>query len=504
MPVLPLPRLQPGQASLGRRASPEDFGAGVGQAGAQRAQIFGQVGQVAAEISDANDRIRTAANQAKLSRIAAQYGADLDRAALDLESDPDLDSHEQKIQKSSQDLLEKYRQELPAEMHSQLEARVFPDQAHARLSVVSFARTKRIDNSRADLVEMSRLSADKEAREGDPVRRAQIRGQRVGALDGALHSGILDQAGYDKLVRGSERQVSEADFLAVLEHDPAGAYKALASPNSPLAGGLSEAERLERRKSAQEAFEQQLAQRRALVGFSQGQEDRAKKQASDAAQKSADDLLYSGKIEELHQFIGQSREVLTPEQYRFYSDAVAQGGKGEVKTHEPLYVDLSRKAARGEPISDELQQGYLSKKITREDYDRLSKASEDRRFSSSREFLDHSFRQGMFDFDPVRQLKSAEAMKQFDDWMAKNPDAGPQDADKFARETLRAFGIRDVRNLMKPGDPAGKSGGADIGGIVAAATQKRASGQMTDDEYKAELRRARDLETAQQMTDQPK
>lgn len=490
MPVLPLQRVQPGQVSLGRQASAADFGAAEGAAQAERGQLYGQVGQVAAQVADANDHIRQAANQAKLARVAAQYGADLDRAALDLESDPDLDSHEGKIQKTSQDLLERYRKELPTEMHGALEARVFPDQAHARLSVVSFARTKRIDNSRADLEEMARLTTDREAQEADPVRRAQIRGQRDGTFQQAMLSGIIDQGQYDKLVHGADKAVGDADRTRALLANPAAVYHSLQDLNSPLRSGLTEAEVAQWQSRAAEKHEQDLAERRAQANFDRSQQDHAKALADDAAARSADDLLAKGDIPGLQSFLSANRETLTPEHRRFYLERIAAGGGFQNdKTDPAAYIDLSQRSARGEDIHDATDSALRTGKLTREDRDRLLKSADDKRFGDARQTLQMALHVGEAVQDPAARGKAAKALSDYDQWVIEHPKADRAEASKYATQLAQDAALVDLGTLneLRPTfavPAAGNKQFIDVQATAQALEAAKQSGQIDEFVYR--------------------
>lgn len=511
MPALPIRRIQPGSAqTAGRRASAADFGAAEGQAAEQRAQVFGQVGQVAGEVLDVQDRIRQASDQAKLARAAAEYGAEIDRQVLDFETDPDLDTQEERIGKASRELLKKHQQALPPELHGALENRVFPAGANARLEVTRGVNKRRIRDSVANADEMLRLSTDQAARATDPVRRGQIRGQAVGALDGLKAAGILDQAGYDDRVLRLEKGIAEADLLAALEADPAGAYKELGDPGSVLAAGRSEAERLQARKSALSAFEHQLSERRANASFAQAQADRAERDADDQADEKALDLLSGGDLPALQQHLAANRGVLSRERRQFYLDRIASGGgisdaAGGGGTNPGAYVELSNRAADGLLERPEIDAAYRSGTIVKADRDRLIEQASDRRFSGAEKLLKDSLQQSPFKFDTKTQVRNAEAQRAFSQFRSANPKASEADALAYARELIRYTGLQDLSATPPPRFGALADGGQfDAVAATAAAMQAFESGQITETALDEELQKIEAREDAQKRAGAPK
>lgn len=496
-----------GPTSYGRQASGADFGGLEAEAQGQRGGAIAQIGGVAAEAAAIADRVRKAADQMKVGRQAAEYAAGLDRLRFDLQSDPNIDDHEARFEKGSKELFEATRKSLPPALHAQLEDRVFPALAHSKLEVSGDVRTRRLSNADADRKEMLRLNADQAAQTPDAVRRAQIKGQTVGALDSALASGLIQQGEYDASVRAFDKSVSEADVRKLIREDPAAAFRRLGNPADPLAAGYDQGEREQLRTQALTEHEQQLAQGRSMVAFQQAQQDRAEKKAADVAQRNADDALMKGDAAALNDILDRSRNVMTPEQRRWYLERIAKGGgmAGETSHTNPgVYVDLATRAARGDAIPDEIDGAYRAGGITREDRDRLFKASEDRRFGEVSEFIRHATTQGIVDFDPIRQLKSAEVQRQFAEWSAAHPDATPTEALEQGRGLLRVVGIKDGAELIRPSDARGPDGKVDVGPLIQQAMDRAARGELDPTALGMELKRLKDLEDAQQRAGSPK
>ncbi len=504
MPRLPQ-QLQPGAAPVGRRAGAADFGALEAGALAERSQLVGQLGSAAAELEDARSRIRRAAGEAKVTRAAAEYSAARSRQVLDFEQDPDPVTREERFQKAGEDLLKQAQAGLPADLQGALAERVFSSDASARLQVARGANTRLIRDAQADTDEAVRVLSDEEAREVDPVRRAQIRGQRDGALDRAFALGVIDQAQLDERRQRAERAVGDADRLRAFASDPGGAYRALGDPASPLARGLGEKERLEARAAALRQFEHELSEERSALSFQQSQQDRAERDRGESAQRELFDALASGDGAAAQQILARSRNALSPDAYRWGLERIAAGGGlGDHKTAPSAYLDLSNAAAAGTPVREQADALVRAGQLTKEDRDRVVKASEDRRFGDVERFLGDATRQGLFDFDPQRQTKAAEIQRSFSDWRARNPEATSTQALEEGRRLLRAGGIADGARLLRPTDPGADSGTVNIPAAVADVIARAQQGLMSDEARDAELARLQALQRAQQQAGGPK
>lgn len=488
MPQLPIAP----PATFGRRASGADFGALEAEARGQRAQVVTQgiVGAV-----EAGAAIKQAADEMRLGRRAAELSAALDRQRFDLEQDPDIDTHEARFEKTSQELLKNAKADLDPQIAQRLDDRVFPALAHAKLEVSAGVRKRRLENADADRVTMLQLNGDQAAQTQDPVRRAQIRGQTVGALDQALKTGLIDQAKYDASVRTYDRSVSEADLVRTLRQDPAQVFKRLADPADPLAAGFDQAEREQWRTRAVGEYESQMAQQRAAVGFAQAQQERAKKLAEDEAMRNADDLLNKGDIAGLQNYLAQTREVMSPEHRRWYLERVsAGGGFGAERTSPEAYIDLSRRAALGEDIGAAADASLRAGKLTKSDRDSIIKSSEDRRFGDARRELTEALRVGEAVDNPGARAQSARALADFTDWMLAHPNATRAEASEYARQLQKDAALVNLGALqeLRPSTAVpvpGKPNLIDIPATAAALEAAHASGQVDDFVYEQQRRR---------------
>lgn len=490
-----------GPASFGRRADAGDFGGAEAQAQGQRGAAVGQLGEVATQTAVINDRIKKAADQMKIGRQAAEISAQLDRARFDLQADPDIDTHEERFGKISDELLKKAREGLDPALGAQLEDRAFPAMAHSKLEVSSDVRTRRIGNADADRKQMLQLNSDLSAQTPDPIRRGQIRGQTAGMLDHALASGLIDQAAHDASLREFDRNVSLSDLRRMTREHPEAVFKRLGDPADPIAAGFDAAEREQFRTQALTEHEQQLREARETARAARIDQDRIEKDAGDAAAKNLDDLLAKGDVAGAQAELRRARAVLSPEQYGHFTDQMS--GRGAAKKTVPaVYNDFSAKMANGEPIADEVAAAYYAGTLTQDDRNQLIKDSEDRRFGDAEKFLSTSVHQSDFagDFNSTRQVAGAEALRSFRAWKAENPKASAPDALEHARALLRSIGIKDGATLLRPSDARLPDGKVDVLSQGQALMDRAARGEIDQGTLNSELKRLDDLEKAQQLS----
>lgn len=463
--------------------------------------MIGQVGSAASELLEVRSRIQEGANQARVGRAAAEYLAARRRSVFEADSDTDLDTLEVRFDKQGTELLEQSRKALPPDLQTAFEDRVYAHEAAARLDVAQSVTRRRTVNARADADEAVRIATDEASRASSSAQRGQILGQADAMLQGLVETGILDHDQYDDRRRKMLKGVADADLLVALEADPAGAFRELGDPASQLAAGRTEVERLQARKDAKTAFEHQLSERRANASFAQTQVDRAEKDADDAADQKALDLLSGGDLPGLQQHLTATRGVLSRDRRQFYLDRIASGGglsDAGSKTNPGAYVDLSNRAAAGQLERSEIDESFRGGLISKADRDKLVEAAGDRRFNSAEKLLSDSLQQSPFRFDTKTQVRNAEAKRAFTEFRAANPKASETEALTYARELIRYSGLQDLANALPPRFGAPAAGAPfDAGAATAAAMAARESGQIDDAQLDEELQRIETMEDAQ-------
>lgn len=325
----PLPRIARGPVDFGRRASPQDFGAGVAQERAQTGQIVSQVGGVVAEHTD---RILQARKRAELALAAAQFQAGQSQALFDSEADQDLDTLEERFGKRVKDLADQAKKSVDPQLHADLDERIFAAREHGMLELRRNIRNRNIGDARARTQEMLKIQSGEAARARDLVRFNQIRGQVHGQLDEQLDAGIIDRAQYDQAVRGFDESVTDARVLAGLNEDPAGTLQALRARAGVFAN-MNE----EKRQAGIAAAENEVRQRE-QIAKAEAREVEAR--AEKAKQAQLEEAVQHGLFAEADgalsvDWVKENRARLDPQWTRYFLDAAA---KAEATVGDPREI----------------------------------------------------------------------------------------------------------------------------------------------------------------------
>lgn len=492
MPRVPgLDRIQAGPAQLGPRADAGVFGAAQGEAQVGQGRLLGQLGSTAAQLYEADQT-------AKVGRAVSQASVELEEVRAKLAEDPDYETHAETFEKAKDEVLKRHGEGLPAgRFQGEFRDRVQPFAARIGIDVRHTARGKQIDTAVANLDESERSLGNLAAQAPDPAQRAGYRGEYAIQVRDLVRAGMLSAQDATARLERFEKTVGAADRIAAVQADPLGALRAMRDPASPLLEGLNAAEAAQARAQAMNELESQLAQQRAAAAFQQAQEERGQKKVQAEVQKTGDELLYSGQLGKLLQFMQANRGAADPADLRYWGESIARGGPAaDVKTDPGTYIELSNRAARGDVIGTQADAQVRAGRMTREDRDRIVALSEKRRFTSARDLIEGSTQQGFLDFDTARQAKRAEALKEFDDAVAQHPEWSAKEADTRARETIKAYGFKDAIAKRKPSDPTLPNGQTDVGAAFLAAQQKYANDPAA---LRDEMSRLKSIQDAQKL-----
>lgn len=491
MPVLP--RLNPRPGSFGRQAQAGDLGAAEGQAQTQGGELFSQLGNTANALVEADQ-------SARISRAVAQAAVQLDDVQTQLAQDPDFTTHDERFEKARTEILQNVGQGiLPGRFSGELDDKLFPVAARVRADVRDQSRRLLVDQSVALLDQTGVDWGNRAARA--PIGSAS-RGEAFDQMSEAIRSatgrGIITAQDAIARLRTFQREVSDSDRRAAIAADPLAALKELQKADSPLAAGLTEGERQQVLDHARTEYRQQLEEQHSAVRFNEEQAKRAKEERGAAATKAADDALAKRDVAGVQQVLRSSRKDLTPTEYRYFLDHITGTGVTP-KTIPQVYLDLSERASRGEAIEPAAAEAYRSGTLDQGDYDRVLKASKDRRFGDVEDFLRQATRPGLFEIDSSRAQKSAEIERSFREWMAATPEATAPEALEHGRALLRGQGIKDGTQLRRPADPGSETGKVDIRAAVSDVLAKGATGDLAPDAVATELARLQALQKAQDL-----
>lgn len=317
----PLPRLQAGPQSFGRRASPEDFGAGIGQAVQGAGALAGEIGGAAAQLALTDQRIREAETDARVDRAVAESAAEYARTVELLQQDPDLESHGEKLEKARAAIASQFGGQFDGRWREEYETRMVPVVAGAGAQVRTHARNAFKDRGVASLETALNTEADLGARSLDPDSREASRQRASGALERAVASGLLSASQAQARLERFDAEQTEALALSWIGDDPEGAREALRERS----GGF-ERMREDARQRAIKSAEAEIRQRQQIA---KAEQDEAEARAKEAQQKRNDEALKKLMAEKVDGVltVGQVkafRDALTPAQFDMMLDAATE------------------------------------------------------------------------------------------------------------------------------------------------------------------------------------
>lgn len=426
-----LPQVNPGQVVPLRPVRPDDLGSGVGQAAYAGA---------AADLGAISARLIGAEREAEVARAEAGYGAKLAEFVQTVEQNPDVDAREQQFEEGRKALSEEFRSSLRGgpQYQAAFDAREFQLGERAKLSVREGVIQKRLDNTRGWTIEAVDSLFQQAETERDPTVRAAKLDAARRTLDMAEASGAFtatqkaEQLGqFEGRLRQADERRALAGVRESIRLNPAQALRDLHDPASPLASGLDEYQRQVAIDQAVSDYEQGLASDRAAANYNQAQRDRQEKLISAEAQKQADEALAAGDMGRLDEILDASRDVMTPEDRRFYLKRKAAGGGLEdrdAKTVPDVYVNLWNRAAAGQAIDSDADAYFRAGQLTLGDRDRLIKDSAEKRFGSAEKYLSTKLQVGIATEGMTGRTLAADAQRSMLDWRNRNPDATDDDA----------------------------------------------------------------------------
>lgn len=491
-----LPDILPGPRRFGRRADAADFGGAQAEALEQRGQLVRQVGGALAEVASDEERLYAARQKARVGRQAAELAAGDDELALRFETDPDLDTQEERFEKDRADRLRAAQAQLPDEFHELLEERAFASGAHTRGRIRAGITRRRLEDSRADLAEAGRQESDRAARATSPGQRDQIREGFRGDVSAQQEAGVLNQAQADALLREFDRGVSGADVREMIAADPLRALSEMQDPQSAMLRGYDAEEVEVWKERALDAYRQQLGEQRAARAEVRANLERAEKDAREAAMRGVIDAAAGGDPAALAAQLQQNRDLLSPEQYEQGRKWLRNGSFATQRTNPQLYIELSNQAARGVPVGPVADEAVVQGLLSASDRDKLLRLSQGKRFDGARNLLEAPTRRGVLDkYDPTKSLRDAEMLKEFDDWAIEHPEATSKEAADQAYGMLQRAGYREAATLEPP---AFSPAGATPDEIEAQAAARWKAGKISAAQRDAELERAEALRDVQQ------
>jgi hypothetical protein len=110
------------------------------------------------------------------------------------------------------------------------------------------------------------------------------------------------------------------------------------------------------------------------------------------------------------------------------------------------YLDLSEAASRGENVLGAARDEYAEGHLSQADYRSIREAYADAVFGRPRTYITQSLRPAAGMSDPGMQMRYADAMRAYDDWVLKNSEASTSEAFDLAEKLVGNAALVNFRD----------------------------------------------------------
>lgn len=322
MPALPgISRLQPGQASFGRRASAADFGAAQGAATEQRARLL-------PELAEASEKLLVAREGARADRALSEAALEVEQQIQALGEDPDESTHEERFEKAAAEIRGRYSKPLFGMWQGDFAERFDELHTRAALRVRDGVRARRVSAGRADKEAALQNWANAFAR-ADEGERGEIMAEAAEAIGRAQGAGLFSAEQAHDALRRFEATATGGLWRRLKNDDPEQAMELLRE----RAGGLERMDEAQRAVAIEEV-ENEIAQRarfaKAEEAAAKAAEKEARREREEQVTNQGMGLLLDGKL--TVDWIRQNRESLSRTEIDYFLDQTKAkaGAKGAI------------------------------------------------------------------------------------------------------------------------------------------------------------------------------
>lgn len=457
-------------------ASPESFGAGIGRAMQETGRVGQALGQVLQQVADSKAKSSAAAYEQELGSVAEQISLD-----------PDIEGRGRKFESAQRKLQEKYRPKLgnrglydSASGMATMELRSRFDHK-TMLDGIDEARR----NTEINIGHKAMKAATAESDEEVVTLFQEIQND---LNEGSLY---LTPAQQTQMFQNS----MGASIRAMADTNPKRALEWIGRVGTMLPPEVLAVYRSEAitniKMSAAAAVAEEEAGRKAI--------ERAEKDRSKAAGRELVALDAAGALT-VGDVTSRIRSgALSEEKGRLWLDRArnpSEGGSGGID--RDLYVKLSEAADRGDSVSDEVNDAYLSGKIGKTEHDALINRRGDVVFSEPRKAILGTLDPKNFGPNAARmgmpELRS-DSLLAFDRWQRNNPDATIEQAEDKAQQLIKsALGTgKQNKNAKSLATIGGLGSGKrietqeDVDKVAKGLRDKLTAGIIKQDRYDDEM-----------------
>ena len=513
-----MPRLEDfigSAAPGGRRAQPGDFGTGA---------AVEQLGRSVGGLGDVFETFAKAEITQQSNAEAAEVRSELNT----LLSDPLLTPEQ--FEKESKEIVKQHQSTLPfpstkADFSLKVEGLV----ERGRAKVRGAEMKRMVDRATAHLDRTQQSLANDFGKAESQAEKDEIVEQFGAALDVAQQQRVIGHQDRFNRVKSFTKEAQGGDIREAIRRAKEGPAEGAADAvtgllDGTLGGELSEADRQSFLSTAVRGWEADLRHRNAEANRLDRARIRAETAAHDSAVSELDkmiDQVDRGDVEQLGAFnirFEQLFDILSQDERKFYRKRQREGGglvggesdPGVYNQLDDLATAGAPETLEGEPIKPAIETAYRNDLLSRPDRDRLLGKSVDRRFGDAEAFMKESLdasgmRLGRRRF--VQQAKTAQALRDFQDFKINNPNASREEAFDFAEDLVVAAGTFDLRKIaianVKPlnsvfSDPT-KPLEIDIIATRRATREAFENGELDTREMAVELRRIKRMNIAQEQ-----
>lgn len=487
-----MPKIQLFEDQLGQTQPQITRGGATAGGSTVGTQAIGQLAQIGADIAG---KVVDNERALKVSSVTTQAAMELQNYVFDMEkSDREYSTQFDRYQAFTKDLTERYSKELEGDSAGLATfTQNINEMAFKKgFDVRSNAITGQMDQQKAQLtINMATLS--ELAVQGDEEQQALVKTKAQLLLQQSYDGGVIDAQEaaslglkfQDDLVSAGVRYDILQDPDAAVQKLLKGDYEGMSSERQMM--WLEKANSASEARSRKEIAEMDRARREA---------DRLEKEAAERMSKTGDQLLYTGQL--TTDWIEQNREILDPEDYRFYYKAVMTGS--EAITNQSVYADLRLRASNGEDVRLDARGFLRAGQLKVSDYNTLVSRSEQNAgissapnwFKQGEQFFSRAFQQSDINFDPAKAQRLANIMDDWSNWANENPEASREDALKFRDQLYKDYQFLELDKMLvaqrKPTFLVGNRSNPDIDATEDRTYQAFENGEISRKEYEEQAR----------------
>jgi len=420
------------------------------------------LGQAVGGIGDIAGRLLDVQQTSAVNRAISDSSVALSQLETQESQNPDYAGRGARFQKQAREIRKSFSDGLMPKYQAQFEDNYAPMSARGMSRIRSGAWKDTVDTGRATLDVMERqMAIEASVTPPGPQRDEKVEGYHH-ALAVARGQGLItEQDG----VKRSERFIDEVmggDVRQLIRENPQAAIDELSNPTGRFASVMTP-EKLEiytdravRRYGVNLRSEANAISREAM------NQERLRKKAQVTAEAVLDGHLESGEVAEVEDWLNDSENAgaLDTKSRRWYRNRIKEGGGlGQSVTNTDTYIALfgmtgmdiddlqameatampsGRKLDRGEILADRINDAYRDNRLSRNDWEKLIKASEEHRFGQAQKYLKGALTAGTLsggDGAALSRIKAQEAMAEFTNWrvMPENRNASRRNAMVIAR-----------------------------------------------------------------------